>query len=1132
MKTCLLYFKTLFFTLLLCGTVLSVLKAQFINGQNAAAVLGQSTFNTSNTGISSTGFNFPSGVAIDPTNGKLFVSDYLNNRVLRYANAASFANGAAAEVVLGQSSFATNVPATTQTGMKTPIGVAVDAAGNLYVADYGNNRVLRFNIAATKANGASADGVLGQAMFTTNIAANTQSGLGIPIGVAVSPAGNLYVAEVGNNRVVRFNAAATKANGASADGVLGQPTFTTNTQGTTQSGINQPYAVAVDITENLYVADFNNHRVLRFNAAANKTNGANADGVLGQPNFTSKTIASTQSGMYNPRGVAVDVDGNLYVADGYNNRVLRFNGAASKANGANADGVLGQTTFTMNTQSTTQAGMNLPFGLAIDAAKNLYVADQVNHRVLRFDALQLPPSLTDFTPTQGPIGTVVTINGSNLQSPQSVVIGGVQALLISATSNKIVAMVMPGASTGGVSITTSLGSNPTFGSFRVITPTPYPTIQQGSKLVSSNVTGAALQGEVVAISADGNTAVVGARNDNTNVGGIPTSGSVSVYVKVSGSWSEQAELLPNDAAVVPSLNSSTPSFGSSVSISADGNTVLVGGYSDGFSRGAAWVFVRNGVNWAQQGSKLVDLTSTSLSVQGSSVSLSADGNTALVGAPNDGTYGSAIIYTRSGNLWAQFGNKLIPNDATSGGGFGSGVLSADGNTALIGGGDNNFAGAAWVFIRTASGFVQQGGKLVGSGAIGNAQQGASALSADGNTALIRGHFDNQGVGATWVFTRVGNVWGQQAKLIISGTSGYANQGGGNQNGGVLSADGNTALISAYADNNLNGGVWVFTRTSGSWSQKNKLYGNGVVGTPAQQGSGLSMTADGNTCIIGGNRDNFYTGASWIFVSKSPVINEFTPTSVCANNQVTITGVNLDSVTAVTFGGVSAVGPFTSSGGGTQVIVTVPSGAVSGNILLTTTGGTTVSNSSFTVNAGVNMPGTITGLGSINACMVASSTYTIAAVPGATSYTWEETSSLGDYNEDVTTTPSYTVGFTELFYSVNLRVRANNGACVSGYSPTRIINVRGCGTRVDANLELADEEQQTGIYPNPANAVLNIVLEAPVAKLEATLTDLYGNLVKSVVQKDAKAVNINTSDVNVGIYVLTLVVDGKRTTQRI
>ncbi len=306
-------------------------------------------------------------------------------------------------------------------------------------------------------------------------------------------------------------------------------------------------------------------------------------------------------------------------------------------------------------------------------------------------------------------------------------------------------------------------------------------------------------------------------------------------------------------------------------MSADGNTALVGGVSDNNSAGAAWVYTRRGEVWTQQSNKLRGSGAVGNAQQGYSVSLSADGNTALVGGSRDnGTAGAAWIYTRIGGVWTQQGNKLVGSGAAGYTYQGWSVsLSADGNTALVGGlFDNGGAGAAWVYSRNGGVWAQQGNKLVGSGAVGNAYQGRSvSLSADGNTALVGGNGDNSLAGAAWVYTRSGGVWTQQgSKLVGSSATGNANQGWSVS----LSADGNTALVGGYSDNASVGAAWVYTRTGGLWIQQgNKLIGTGAVffaSLGALQGHSVSLSANGNTALIGGFGDNNLAGAAWVFTS--------------------------------------------------------------------------------------------------------------------------------------------------------------------------------------------------------------------------------------------------------------------------
>ena len=376
------------------------------NDQAATLVLGQPNF-TSHiyNNHSQTGMMIPFSVAVDPNTRKVFVAEFANNRVMRFASVYALTNGAAAEAVLGQPDFTSDSSDTTQNGMYTPRSIFVDAGGRLWVADDGNNRVLRFDNAASKANGADADGVLGQPDFTTSDYATTQNGMHYPGGVAVDSSGRLWVADLDNNRVLRFDNAASKANGVNADGVLGQADFTTGDQATTQNGMHYPVGVAVDSSGRLWVAEIGNNRVLRFDEAAAKANGAKANGVLGQPGFTSYGQATTQSGFNEAAGVSIDnASGRLYVSDFDNNRVLVFNAAAGLANGANANYVLGQKDFTSSGYSSGVSAKTLfsPQGVFYDqAAKVLWVADSANDRVLMYGRPSIYSSVTSTAANDG-----------------------------------------------------------------------------------------------------------------------------------------------------------------------------------------------------------------------------------------------------------------------------------------------------------------------------------------------------------------------------------------------------------------------------------------------------------------------------------------------------------------------------------------------------------------------------------------------------------------------------------------------------------------------------------------------------------------------------------------------------------
>lgn len=366
-------------------------------GQSAEAVFGHTSF-TAN-GSDSVGQNTiagPWGLAVSES-GTLFVVDQRAHRVLRYDNAPLKASGVNADGVLGQSNFSNRVwnfsaggSTPSANGFETPVSVALDHGGSLFVLDQGNSRILRFDNAASASNGGGADGVLGQLNFSSKGFSTTSTGFFSPQGIAVDASGNLYVADGSNNRVLRFNAASSKANGASADAVFGQTTFTSSTNGTSSTKMWNPTSVAVDNEGNLYVGERGNCRIVIFFHAATKANGAPADIVLGKQDFTNGTTptAASSSNIYLPYALAVDAKNNLYVADGGFNRVLVFYNAPSKKNGDSADVVIGKSNFTDGT-TTAASSVNIgqPYGVAVQSTTGkLFVTCYSNSRVLRFQA--------------------------------------------------------------------------------------------------------------------------------------------------------------------------------------------------------------------------------------------------------------------------------------------------------------------------------------------------------------------------------------------------------------------------------------------------------------------------------------------------------------------------------------------------------------------------------------------------------------------------------------------------------------------------------------------------------------------------------------------------------------------------
>jgi predicted esterase/sugar lactone lactonase YvrE len=338
-----LRFLVALFCLLLSNSLIA--QSPLINNMPANGVLGQLNFTSNPSGTTSSTLNSPSGVAVDPTTGKLFVVDRYNNRILRWSSTAKMTNGSSAEVVFGQPDFRTASSGLSASKFNDPLRAFVDSAGSLWVSDYLNNRILRFDNASSRSNGSSADAVLGQPNFTTNTSGTTVNKMNGPVGIFVSGAGRLWVTDRLNHRVLRFDNASMKTNGSNADIVLGQPDFTTGTSGLSSTKMNRPMGVYADAMDHLWVCEDDNNRVIRFDNVSSKTNGAAADGVLGQPDFITNLKSLSRNGVSNLRGVFGDGAGRLYLVDESNHRIIIFNHAASQPNGAFADYVLGQSDF-------------------------------------------------------------------------------------------------------------------------------------------------------------------------------------------------------------------------------------------------------------------------------------------------------------------------------------------------------------------------------------------------------------------------------------------------------------------------------------------------------------------------------------------------------------------------------------------------------------------------------------------------------------------------------------------------------------------------------------------------------------------------------------------------------------------
>lgn len=331
------------------------------------------------------------------TTSALWVSDSSNSRVLEYL--PPFTTGMSASLVLGERDFNTATPQITASGMSRPEVVAFDNMGNLWSSDFQLGRILEFT--PPFSSGQSASLVIGVSNFTTNgypgpTSASTLGGG--PVGLAFDAACNLWAADLYYSRVLEF--AAPLSNGMSASLVLGQPDFTSNGNGSNPNQMYWPQMITFDRDQKLWVANYGGNSVLEFTPPFMTDESATfMQEIYALPfdvkfdkdadlwvvdeyrNETREYVPPFTAGMqptvilgsinggssatdeFGPSALTFDSDGNLFVADADNNRVLEYQPPFTT--GMAASVAIGQPTLTSSSAATTATGLSNPLGVTI-----------------------------------------------------------------------------------------------------------------------------------------------------------------------------------------------------------------------------------------------------------------------------------------------------------------------------------------------------------------------------------------------------------------------------------------------------------------------------------------------------------------------------------------------------------------------------------------------------------------------------------------------------------------------------------------------------------------------------------------------------------------------------------------------
>ena len=388
-------------------------------GQGATLVLGQTNFMSGGSATTASGLSTPFNMAFDQS-GNLWVGDFSNNRVLEYLKGSGFTTGESASVVIGQSGFGSGAPATTATGLSGPTGLAFDQAGNLWVGDLFNNRVLEYLKGSGFTTGQAASIVVGQSDFTSSGFATTATGLKGPTGLALDQAGNLWVGDLFNERVLEYLKGSGFTTGQAASVAIGQSDFTSSGAATTATGLTLPDTVAFDLSGNLWVADYGNNRVLEYLKGSGFTTGQAASVVIGQSDFVSGGSATTATGLSTPYAATLDGTGNLWVGDSGNNRILGFAGSLQGITTSTSASTSTSTTTTITTTVLTSISTATSAATTVSTSVVTSVSTTALTSITTTTATATTVSPTTITSVSGTTSTTVSTTTATTQAAGSV----------------------------------------------------------------------------------------------------------------------------------------------------------------------------------------------------------------------------------------------------------------------------------------------------------------------------------------------------------------------------------------------------------------------------------------------------------------------------------------------------------------------------------------------------------------------------------------------------------------------------------------------------------------------------------------------------------------------------------------
>jgi sugar lactone lactonase YvrE len=333
---------------------------------------GSPTYAGDGGAATSASIRFPEGVATD-SNGNVYIADSGNNRIRKVTASSGDISTVAGD---GTAGFSGDGAAATSAELNFPEGVAVDSSGNIYIADTDNFRIRMVSASTGYISTLAGDGTGG---YMGDGGAATSAEIDAPVFLAVDSHGNVYITDTSNTRVRMVTVSTGDISTVAGDGFTGVCVGATDRLGdgcaATDAELDSPEGIALDASNNLYIADSGYCEIREVNALTGVITGVAGDTTCG---FSGDGGAATSAEIYGPFGVAVDSSGNIYIADNGNNRireVVKSTGDISTVAGNGTDAYSG------DGGAATSAELSNIESLAVDSSDNVYLVDYSDYRI-------------------------------------------------------------------------------------------------------------------------------------------------------------------------------------------------------------------------------------------------------------------------------------------------------------------------------------------------------------------------------------------------------------------------------------------------------------------------------------------------------------------------------------------------------------------------------------------------------------------------------------------------------------------------------------------------------------------------------------------------------------------------------